>query len=439
MCANITPLRSITLIVLTLLLARPAFPQLSSQNRELAQQMLHDIANDVRKHCYDPQFHGVDWDAKVLEAKQRIDKAASMDMALSEIAAVLDLLHDSHVFFVPPSHAYLHDYGWQMQMVGDRCLVVRVRPTSDAEVKGMKPGDQVMGINGFRVSRDNLWKMEYFYNVLRPQPALRVDLDDTVGVSRQLAISAKVRLMNRVEDFGPSNIWDLVRRSENAENQLRPRVAELSDQLMVLKLPEFVVSGDEIGSLARKARKHKALIVDLRGNPGGSVETLQYMVGSFFQQKVKIADRVERDATKPLMAKPGHEDVFLGKLIVLVDSRSASASEVFARTIQIEKRGAVLGDHTSGSVMEAKYYSHESGADTVTFFGASITDADLIMTDGQSLEHVGVTPDEIVLPTPSDFKKGDDPVLARAAELLGVKLSPEQAGKLLPYEWPHEY
>lgn len=183
------------------------------------------------------------------------------------------------------------------------------------------------------------------------------------------------------------------------------------------------------------ARKHQALILDLRQNPGGAVTTLERMVGNVMDHDVKIADRVGRKEMKPQLAKSVGDRAFKGKLIVLVDSQSASAAELFARVIQLEHRGIVLGDKTSGSVMEARGYGYSQGADTIITYGFSITDADLIMKDGSSLEHVGVTPDEIILPTGHDLATGQDPVMARAVELAGVKVDPAQAGKLFPYEW----
>jgi carboxyl-terminal processing protease len=133
------------------------------------------------------------------------------------------------------------------------------------------------------------------------------------------------------------------------------------------------------------------------------------------------------------VAKPRRK-VFTGNLVILVDSTSGWGAEVLARVVQLERRGVVIGDQTSGRVMEAHVYYYPYFSELQ--YGASITTADLIMTDHQSLEHTGMTPDGLLLPTPEDLAAGRDPVLARAAETLGARLSAEAAGKMFPYHPP---
>jgi carboxyl-terminal processing protease len=413
--------------------------QMSSFDRARALEMLDDIAQDVRKHYYDPTFHGVDWDAKVREAKQKIEGENSLNLSLAHIAAALDALNDSHTCFLPPPRPYRHDYGFQTQMIGDRCYVTRVRPGSDAEAKGVKPGDEVLALEGRRPNRAILWKMDYRLKILRPQSGLQLTLCDPEGRNRQVDVLAKFEQLKRVSDisFGGADFWDPLLQMENLERLLRAQAVEKGDELMILKLPEFIFNESEVEGLMNKARKHQALVLDLRGNPGGAIERLKYLLGRVFENEVKIADRTGRKESKPEVAKP-KGGIFTGKLVVLVDSNSGSAAELFARIVQLEKRGIVMGDQTSGRVMEAKMYNYKVGYDIVVFFGAMITQFDLIMSDGRSLEGTGVTPDEILLPTAADLAVGRDPVLSRAAAICGVRLTAEDAGKLFPFEWPKE-
>jgi C-terminal processing protease CtpA/Prc len=373
--------------------------QFTSFDRSRAEEMLREISSDVKKHYYDPAFHGINWDAKMKETKEKIATADSMNRALAVIAAGLDTLNDSHTFFLPPSHAYKLDYGWEAQVVGDRCFIIRVRPGSDADKKGVKPGDELVALSGYNPNRDNLWKMLFVFNTLRPQPSLKLDLGDPKGKEREVEVVTNMILKKRVTDLtgggGGDDIWDVIRESENAAKLQRVRFVEFGDDLAVLKLPAFLLSESETNSMIDKARKHKALVLDLRGNPGGSVETLKHLIGGCFDKEIKIGDRVGRSEHKPVTAK-SHGHPFTGQLIVWVDSDSASAAEVFARVIQIEKRGTVLGDRSSGKVMEALRYQHFTGVDTRVYYGASITDADIIMADGKSLEHNGVSPDEVI-------------------------------------------
>jgi C-terminal processing protease CtpA/Prc len=424
-------------------LATPAYPQqISGADRDRAQTMLQDISNDIRRHYYDPKYNGVDWEARVQEAAKQIDQSPSLNMALSHLAAALDSLNDSHVFLLPPQRSYRIDFGYQTQMVGDNCYIIRVRPGSDAETKGLKSGDKVLEINGYAPTRDTLWKMDYVYRHLRPQQQMILKLRHPDGQLTEVTIENRLKQLKKVDDLtggdGAIDIWNMIRQDQNEGHLMRARHVEVSNELMILKVPEFSFSPSEVADMIDKARKVEVLIVDLRGNPGGSTETLENFLSGVFDHETKIGDVIGRDNKKPWVAKPKGHSVFSGKVVVLVDSASASASELFARVIQIEKRGVVLGDQTSGSVMRARRYSYKVGLDTVVYFGASITDANIVMTDGKSLEHTGVTPDELILPTADDLATGRDAVIVRAAEIAGVKLTAEAAGKLFPYEWSND-
>jgi C-terminal processing protease CtpA/Prc len=412
--------------------------QLAKSDRDLARSMLREVAADVQKHYYDPKLHGVDWDLRVRQARENIDKADSMNTAVAEIAALLDSLNDSHTFLIPPPRTSTLDYGFTMEMIGERCYVVRVRHGSDAQTKGLTPGDEILAVNEHPVSRKNLWRIQYIYDILRPQAGLRLTLADDATHQRQLDVLAKSEPSPLLTYFLPQGINQYVRASDAAHHTRRARYFEKGDALLVVRIPEFAFSADDTDKVIAKMRTHKGVVLDLRGNLGGYAETLDRLLGGMFERDLKVYDRISRNSTRAVSVSGRHHDAFIGRFVVLIDSESASASELFARVIQLERRGFIVGDRSAGMVMEAKQYSHEVYVDWGVLHGASVTDADLIMNDGKSLEHVGVEPDFTVLPTAGDLAHRRDPAMAKATGLVGVPLSPEEAGTMFPVEESNE-
>lgn len=415
---------------------RAQTPKATSFDKDRGRDMLNMIRADLKKNYYDPSFHGMDIETRLRDAEEKINTATSIGHIFGIIAQALIELDDSHTYFVPPGRSARTEYGWEMQMVGDKCFVTAVKPGSDAEAKGLKEGDQIWTINDFGPTRENFWKMEYYFKALRPQPGMKLTVIKPGGKQEELLVLAKITERKRVMDLtSGGDIWELIREDENAAHFNRQRYVEFGDELLIWKMPDFELDEQKVDDLMGKVRKHKSLILDLRGNPGGYVIALQRIAGYFFDHEVKIADRKGRKDMKPQLAKTRGDQAFKGQLVVLVDSRSASAAELFARVVQLEHRGTVLGDRSSGAVMESRFFPHQSGVDVVAFWGLSITDADLIMTDGKSLEKSGVTADESILPTAADLAAKRDPVLARAADLVGVKLDAGKAGSFFPIEW----
>ena len=125
-----------------------------------------------------------------------------------------------------------------------------------------------------------------------------------------------------------NDYYQLLRESENADHVLRSQQQVVNDAV-IWKMPTFVLSDAEVDRLFDAVRKHKTLILDLRGNPGGTVATLDRMLGNVFDHDVKIADRVGRTDLKPEVAKTMGGHAFAGSVIVIVDSASGSAAELF--------------------------------------------------------------------------------------------------------------
>ncbi len=430
-------------ILLTSLLSTPTCAEkksndsMTSIQRDQALEMLKDVYEKVEKDYYDPAFHGVNLDSRYKDAQQKIRAAQSLSEAFGDIAWMLDGLNDTHTFFDPPPRPYVVRDGWEAKFVGDACMITAVKEGSDAAAKGLKPGDQILAIEGFRPTRDTWWKLNYAFHTLAPRSGVKLVVVSPGGQPREATVMSIVRNLPKNYDFtSGSDVWEVIRQSEDADERMQVRSVEVSN-VLVWKLPIFFLTDDQIDAFLRKTNNYKAVIVDLRGNPGGAEENLSRLLGGFINHDVKVGDRVERKGSKPFVAKSRGDHAYSGKLIVLIDSGSASSSELFARVVQLEKRGTVVGDRSAGAVMEARHFpfSQDKAFGQYLPYAMSLTVADLKMTDGNSLEHRGVVPDQIMLPSPEELAAGADPQLATALQLAGVNMSSSAAGALFPMRW----
>lgn len=402
-------------------------PKTVSINRFRGLQMLNSIKEVLEQYYYDKNYRGINLDERFKQAREQVKSLETNAQIFRVIAQVLLEFNDSHTRFYPPNRSMQPEYGFSMQRVGLKTFVVNVKKDFDAAKKGLKTGDEILQIGVFQPSRENFWFIEYLLYVLGPQDLIDLRIKTPEGDEKKITVESKLRTLEERKQEKAK------KRSETEDKPFKCK--ELGVDLVACKLYTFIIEKKDLDKMMKEVGEKKKLILDLRGNGGGYRVAWLHLLGYFFDKDVKIGDEIERKKTKELIMKTRRENIYKGELIVLIDSDSASASEIFAATIQMEKRGKVFGDVSAGSVMgsydipmiqKRGISSHE----TLIFYGMSVTVSGLIMRDGKRLENNGVIPDKPIGPTALALREKADPVLSFAAATFGVKISDKEAGEM---------
>lgn len=398
----------------------------AKQNREMGLAMLGEMKEILEEHYYDRKFRGLDLKAHFQAAKDKI-KTLNYNWQIFRVLAqfLLDL-NDSHTRFLMPPRTDHFEYGFTTQMFGYKCLVVTLKKGSDAEAKGLRVGDEILNIGRFTPTRRDLWKIIYLIYKLDPSGTVDLRIRNLDGQEAQITVAA--RTMNEKE-------YQEERKKLKDDKPVKPfKCHEINAELIACKLYTFRIETNQIDKMMKEIGQHKKLILDLRGNHGGYVATEKYLTSYLFDHEVKMAEEVTRKKTEVRMSGTKKDKAFKGELIILVDSNSESASEMLARVVQLEQRGKIIGDGTSGALMTSTRRGLFGRLSAFTTFATTpylmnVTIGDIIMKDGNRVEGVGVTPDESIVPTGIALRLKADPILAHAATRLGANLTPEQAGK----------
>ncbi len=164
--------------------------------------------------------------------RENIDKADSMDSAVSEIAALLDTLNDSHTVLLLPPRNYVYRYGFSLKMIGRPLLCYsrsyrqrRGKEGSSARRSG-PGGEQPSGY------AQDVWKIEYVFHSLRPQPGLRLTLLDRGRQRRQLNAMTKVEPSSVIKYRLQQGINQMVHDWTDEYALLEPQYYEKNDRLL---------------------------------------------------------------------------------------------------------------------------------------------------------------------------------------------------------------
>lgn len=189
------------------------------------------------------------------------------------------------------------------------------------------------------------------------------------------------------------------------------------DQIGYIRLSEFdTVSSEQFENALTDLEKQgmQALIVDLRGNPGGNLSTVCEILDGILP-KGTIVSTKDRD---------GHEEKYTSDdehkldvpLTVLVNESSASASEIFAGAVQDHEVGTIVGTTTYGKGVVQNIFDLQDGT------SIKLTVSEYFTPDGRNIDGKGIEPDVEVKYVYNEKNPTEDNQLEKAIEVTKEKM-----------------
>lgn len=341
------------------------------------------------------------WEAWQIVHDQFVDQPVD-DLKLMQgaIRGMLESLGDKHTGYMSPQEykqatmpldgSYTGIGAW-VDTSGEFLTIISPMAGSPAEAAGLKSGDQIIAVDGKDVTQSD--PSVVLQSVLGPEGTTviltvqRRDPDEMLDFS---IVRAKITIPTIESRMLEENIGYVILATfgENSATDLKNALTELL------------------------AQNPRGLILDLRDNSGGYVDTAIEIISQFIPSGTVMIEKLGTGEEIPFEAIPGGIATDI-PLVVLVNGGSASASEIAAGAIQDYERGIIVGTTTygKGSVQNWIPLENDQGAVKVTI-------ARWLTPKGRLIHEVGLTPDYVVELTQEDADAGLDPQLQKAIELL---------------------
>ena len=401
------------------------------------QAAIDAVWNTVNDRYYRADLNGVDWKAARNKWQPRALAASSDDEFWEQLDQMAGELADSHTRVESPKQVarrkafQAFSLGLNVRLIDGALVVLNVHPESDAYWAGVRAGMKLTRIAG----RDALAQWQDWQQAARRystvQAGWRAPLRKLNEAAAALIEKAK---SERTTEQGLALDFERVDGSALAAT-LKPRTLSTRAQVTHRTLPSGIgyirltafTESLRAGLLdaVTAFKDTPALIIDLRGNGGGSAAMAEALVGSFFKQKTVIGRAATRTGQPVTVAfgaiklitlerdVPGRADAYAGKVAVLMDSDSASASEATAGALQSTGRAIVVGETSCGCLLAYLGYAGLPGGGELAYSEIGFT-----TIKGEGIEGKGVVPDVTVERTLADLRTQRDRTLEAAQTAL---------------------
>lgn len=399
---------------------------LAPERQRLQLESFDLVWRTVRDKHWDPGLHGLDWDQARADFEPRVRSATTDDEARTAMSELLARLGQSH-FAVIPGNLYgaesnadarggSGETGLEFRLVGGEPLVTRVR-SEEARSLGIRPGWVLTSIGAIQVG-DVL--STPFHHATIPEDMLRIEaleshLSGDVGDRIQVAFRDGDDQARRIDLPVVARQGTIAQFGNLPATAVRFESRTLDGDVGYIAFNMFLepaVVSAGFDAAVSEFMGRKGLIIDLRGNPGGLGIMAMGMAGWLVDTPgLELGTMTARELKLRFVIVPRPE-TYRGPVAVLVDSFSASTSEIFAAGVQDLGRARIFGTRTAGAALPSLIETLPNGDRFQYAF------AHYVSQSGRVLEGNGVTPDVEVHPTRAALLAGEDPILAAAVAWL---------------------
>ncbi len=346
------------------------------------------------------------WDIwKTVKERYVETPPSDVKMFYGAVAGMVGSLGDPYSVFFDPEYAQkfskelegeFEGIGAEIGMKQEKLTVIAPLPGTPADKAGIKAGDRILAIDGI----------------------------DTTGMLVDDAVSrirgdkgTPVKLMIIREGMKEPKELTIVRDKITVESVKWKTVKVSGKKIGVITITHFNEKTEAKFNEAVRSillEDPQGVILDLRNNPGGFLDTAVSVAGEWVPHDVIVTEKFS-DGTKKNYASDGKSRLADVPTVVLVNGGSASASEIVAGALQDHAKATIVGEKTYGKGSVQDYTEFADGS------ALKLTVALWFTPKDRSINKEGIAPDVEVKLTPADFEADKDPQYDKAVDILTGK------------------